>query len=281
MYPPASDYAFFYGIICINLIYLAFCSSLILWPPFFLKYIHLSSHGIFGRINLDIFLLLELIIDNMLFGWSNSFYSIYNLMHLVLTSEYYWKNENAWSYQWLAFQMLRLCFKCFLISELPWWLLRIFGKTDLCDSNAFQIYTSTYAYRLSMVCPPDTRKPLPAKELCNAWGKPNPVLGKGALGNSSHQKMYHQGDDAKSLVCIVQTMLTELGYDIGSAGIDPFYQIQILCRRGMERVRLSSPHFIVLSPTGNCWVQRNNFLLYRFWIRSGRCRPIGEWRIRF
>jgi len=74
-----------------------------------------------------------------------------------------------------------------------------------------------------MVCPQDNRKPLPAKELCNSWGKPNPVLGKGALGNSSHQKMYHQGDNAKSLVCIVQTMLTELGYDIGSAGINRIF----------------------------------------------------------
>ena len=45
-------------------------------------------------------------------------------------------------------------------------------------------------------------------------------MGKGALGNSSKQQMYYSGNDKERHVKTVQTMLAELGYDVGPSGPD-------------------------------------------------------------
>ncbi len=61
---------------------------------------------------------------------------------------------------------------------------------------------------------------LPAKDLCNSWGTGNPILGKGALGNEKTGRMYYTGGAKKKLVEILQRMLKELKYDIGTFGPD-------------------------------------------------------------
>ena len=61
---------------------------------------------------------------------------------------------------------------------------------------------------------------LPAKDLCNSWGTGNPILGKGALGNEKTGRMYYTGGDKRKLVEILQRMLKELEYDIGTSGPD-------------------------------------------------------------
>lgn len=68
--------------------------------------------------------------------------------------------------------------------------------------------------------PGSDQSPLPAKDFCNSWGDGNPILGKGALGNPNTGHMYYTGNDREAMVKKVQTMLSELGYDIGSAGPD-------------------------------------------------------------
>jgi hypothetical protein len=65
------------------------------------------------------------------------------------------------------------------------------------------------------------KTPLPAPDFCNSWGDGNPILGKGALGNSSTGHMYYPDNgNREAMVKKVQTMLSELGYDTGSAGSD-------------------------------------------------------------
>jgi len=65
------------------------------------------------------------------------------------------------------------------------------------------------------------KKPLPAPDFCNSWGEGNPVLGKGALGNSSTGHMYYSDTgNREAMVKKVQTMLSVLGYTVGSAGAD-------------------------------------------------------------
>lgn len=67
---------------------------------------------------------------------------------------------------------------------------------------------------------PSNPGPLPARDFCNSWGDGNPVLGKGALGNPDKKHMYYTGSDREKQVITVQTMLQELGYDVGAAGSD-------------------------------------------------------------
>jgi hypothetical protein len=67
---------------------------------------------------------------------------------------------------------------------------------------------------------PQNPGPLPARDFCNSWGEGNPVLGKGALGNPDKKHMYYTGNDREKQVTTVQTMLQELGYDVGSSGPD-------------------------------------------------------------
>lgn len=61
---------------------------------------------------------------------------------------------------------------------------------------------------------------LPAPKLCNQLNNPNPILGKGALGHQAKGKMYYTGSDKKRLVEILQRMLLDLGYSLGSSGPD-------------------------------------------------------------
>lgn len=67
---------------------------------------------------------------------------------------------------------------------------------------------------------PPNPGPLPARDFCNGWGEGNPVLGKGALGNPDRKHMYYTGNDREKQVTTVQTMLGELGYDVGSSSPD-------------------------------------------------------------
>jgi hypothetical protein len=65
------------------------------------------------------------------------------------------------------------------------------------------------------------KTPLPAPDFCNSWGEGNPVLGKGALGNSSTGHMYYSDTgNREAMVKKVQAMLSALGYTLGSAGAD-------------------------------------------------------------
>jgi hypothetical protein len=61
---------------------------------------------------------------------------------------------------------------------------------------------------------------LPADRLCNrkGMGKENPIFGEGALGNENTGRMYYSGDDREKLVIILQRILKELGFDLGSTG---------------------------------------------------------------
>lgn len=63
---------------------------------------------------------------------------------------------------------------------------------------------------------------LPAPDFCNkeGGGKANPVYGKGALGNKSTGRMYYTGGDTEEQVTLVQMMLEDLGYTVGTAGAD-------------------------------------------------------------
>lgn len=66
---------------------------------------------------------------------------------------------------------------------------------------------------------PDNPGKLPAEKLCNKYNNPNPIKGEGALGNENTGKMYHEGNDRKSLVETLQKMLRDLKkYDLGSSG---------------------------------------------------------------
>ena len=61
-------------------------------------------------------------------------------------------------------------------------------------------------------------KPLPTEKLCNKWGKGNPILGDGALGNEKTGHMYYAGKEKKKLVITLQKMLKTLDYDLGTSG---------------------------------------------------------------
>lgn len=63
---------------------------------------------------------------------------------------------------------------------------------------------------------------LPAPDFCNqeGGGRANPIYGRGALGNQYAGRMYYSGDDREEHITLVQTMLMDLGYDVGSAGAD-------------------------------------------------------------
>lgn len=65
-------------------------------------------------------------------------------------------------------------------------------------------------------------KKLPAPDFCNkkGGGKANPIYGKGVLGNQFSGRMYYNGSDKEEFVTLVQTMLEDLGYDVGSKGAD-------------------------------------------------------------
>lgn len=63
--------------------------------------------------------------------------------------------------------------------------------------------------------PGSDETPLRAKDFCNSWGKGNPVLGKGPLGNSYKEQMYYTGGDREQVVYKVQQMLTILEYSLG------------------------------------------------------------------
>ncbi len=67
---------------------------------------------------------------------------------------------------------------------------------------------------------PDNPGQLPAKKLCNKNPPFNPIQGDGALGNQFNGRMYYQGSDKEELVKHLQTMLQQLGKDIGPSGID-------------------------------------------------------------
>jgi len=62
--------------------------------------------------------------------------------------------------------------------------------------------------------------PLPVEELCNRIEPPNPIIGKGELGNEFDNKMDYCGDKTRKheLVRTLQLFLVELGYDIGKSG---------------------------------------------------------------
>ncbi|MDD1682434.1 MAG: peptidoglycan-binding protein [Methanoregula sp.] len=68
----------------------------------------------------------------------------------------------------------------------------------------------------------DRGRKLPAPDFCNkeGGGKANPIFGKGALGNQFSGRMYYTGSDKEEFVTLVQTMLEDLGYDVGSKGAD-------------------------------------------------------------
>jgi hypothetical protein len=72
---------------------------------------------------------------------------------------------------------------------------------------------------------PENPVPLPAAKFCNrkGGGKPNPIYGEGALGNTFTGRMYYQGDDRESLVRTAQEMLTGLGYSVGPKGADGIF----------------------------------------------------------
>jgi hypothetical protein len=63
---------------------------------------------------------------------------------------------------------------------------------------------------------------LPAPDFCNreGGGKANPIPGMGALGNQYSGRMYYTGSGKEDHVTLVQMMLTDLGYDVGSKGPD-------------------------------------------------------------
>ena len=61
-------------------------------------------------------------------------------------------------------------------------------------------------------------EPLPTEKLCNKWGKGNPILGDGALGNEKTGHMYYAGKEKKKLVITLQKMLKTLDYDLGTSG---------------------------------------------------------------
>jgi len=67
---------------------------------------------------------------------------------------------------------------------------------------------------------PDNPGPLPASKLCNKNPPYNPIQGEGALGNQYSGRMFYRGGDKEELVRTLQEMLTTLGYNIGTAGID-------------------------------------------------------------
>jgi hypothetical protein len=64
-----------------------------------------------------------------------------------------------------------------------------------------------------------TLSPLPSQKLCNPkWTKkPNPIYGKGALGERLDH-MFYRGNDKEELVIIAQNMLKTLRYDLGGVG---------------------------------------------------------------
>lgn len=64
----------------------------------------------------------------------------------------------------------------------------------------------------------DDTNQLPSLKLCNQFNNPNPIPGKGALGNQSRQRMFYSEGDRGRQVEILQRMLVELGYDLGTSG---------------------------------------------------------------
>jgi hypothetical protein len=65
-------------------------------------------------------------------------------------------------------------------------------------------------------------KKLPAADFCNkeGAGKANPIYGKGALGNQFSGRMFYTGSNKEEFVTLVQLMLIDLGYEVGSSGAD-------------------------------------------------------------
>jgi peptidoglycan hydrolase-like protein with peptidoglycan-binding domain len=63
---------------------------------------------------------------------------------------------------------------------------------------------------------------LPAPDFCNkaGAGKANLIPGMGALGNQYSGRMYYTGSGKEDHVTLVQMMLLDLGYDVGSKGAD-------------------------------------------------------------
>lgn len=68
----------------------------------------------------------------------------------------------------------------------------------------------------------DESNQLPAERLCNRQGagEKNPIFGDGALGNESTGKMLYRSErgDKEKLVTILQRMLRNLNYDLGTSG---------------------------------------------------------------
>lgn len=74
----------------------------------------------------------------------------------------------------------------------------------------------------SGTAPPERQTKLPAPDFCNkeGAGKANPIYGKGALGNQYTGRMFYTGSSKEAHVTLLQTMLMDLGYDVGAEGAD-------------------------------------------------------------